>query len=533
MSVSHKSAVRGKSAVPKNLIHALEAVWLEVRTAVTLSALTLAVLGGVRRLGVGVIECALEERDEVFRSRGKELSCPKCKGRMRRAKNRRKISRMTVLGRVTYWRSSYVCCSCGHRIFPLDEQLSIKGLLHGHSDEFAKDVVLLCTIAPFGKGCELFERFYGVAVSTRLARSLTMAVGGWLFEAEMKRAEKLWELRHKEPERFEPLPVQLRGMERSKRIYVMVDNSKVGIQEGKRGRGAPRREPKLKTLRKMAQQARRKAIQKAKRRQGGPKETDEKPAEAAFVEDESWKDVRALLIFREEDLAQSSKDRREILRRRVVAHVGTKEEWQRLVHMALHDEGVYVAHEVVVIADGGSGIWEQLGELLPTTRFRKVVQVLDWFHAASHLWAVGRALKGSKTEAQRKACIRWVSPLLDAMRQGKVSNVLQRLRKLKPKTDKAKEQVRKCIKYFDDHGHRMRYSFFRKHNMLIGSGAIESVHAWVIQARLRLPGMRWSIEGANALLRLRCAWASGRFDEDFESAASSALANDRNLEAAA
>jgi hypothetical protein len=88
------------------------------------------------------------------------------------------------------------------------------------------------------------------------------------------------------------------------------------------------------------------------------------------------------------------------------------------------------------------------------------------------------------------------------------------MQKLRPSSENAQDEVRKCIKYFKEHQGRMRYAWFRKHNPLIGSGAIESVDAWVIQARCRLPGMRWSQDGVNAMLRLRCAWASGRFDED-------------------
>jgi hypothetical protein len=528
MPLSHEKHCSDKRVLPSRLIHCLEEIWVEVRQAVTLTAMVLVVLRGVRRLGVAVLEHDLEERDWELGLR--EHHCAKCNGPMKRLKNRRKVTRMTLLGKITYRRSRYECQHCGHRAFLLAEQLSLKELLRGHSDEFAKDVVLLCTIAPFNKGCELFERFYGFAVSTKLARALSFAIGKRLFDREMARANELWELRYKEPEKFEPVPAVLRQMQRSQRTYVMTDNSKLGIQEGKRGRGAP----KLKTLKKLAQQAKRKAIQNAKRGKPGPQPLVEEPPEAAFADDESWKDVRALLIFRENDLATTgNKKRREILHRRVIAHVGTKEEWLRLVHMALYEEGVYVAHEVVVIADGGNGIWEMLGELLPTTRFRKVVQILDWYHGASHLWKVGRALKGCKTEAQRKACIEWVSPLLDDMSEGKVANVLGRLRKLRPKSDTAQDQVRKCIEYFEKHQKRMRYAWYRKHNMLIGSGAIESVHAWVIQARCRLPGMRWSVEGANAMLRLRCAWASGRFDEDFASAADSAFATVEELEAVA
>ena len=530
MSISATQADCNKNVVPDFLIHWLERLWVEVQQAVTLTSMVLVVVRGVRRLGIVLLEHALEERDRAFHQKGQKLCCPKCHGTMRKLRNRRKVSRMTVLGKVTYRRSRYGCLRCGHRVFPLDEQLSLKGMLRGHSDEFAKDVVLLCTIAPFEKGCELFERFYGVAVSTRLARALTFAIGKRLFDQEMKRAEQLWELRYKEPERFEPTPARLRQMRRCRRIYVMTDNSKLGIQQGKRGRGAPKR----KTLRKMAQHVKRKTVQMAKRGKAGPQAEVKQPPETAFDDTESWKDVRALLIFREDDLARTgNKKRREILHRRVIAHVGTKEQWMRLVHLALYEQGVYVAHEVVIIADGGSGIWELFDELLPPTRFRKVVQILDWFHAASHLWKVGRALKGCKTEAQRKACVDWVSPLLDELSAGKVANVLCRLEKLRPRSETAQEEVRKCIKYLKEHRKRMRYAWYRKRDMLIGSGAIESIHAWVIQARFRLPGMRWSIEGANAMLRLRCAWASGRFDEEFASAAEAHTATCENLNEAA
>jgi len=527
MAISHGQPCGGKGVLPPHLIRSLESLWVEARGATTLTAVVLVVLRGVRTLGVALVASCLEERDLEFR-RGVELRCPVCGKTMRRDRNLRQVRRMTLLGKVTYRRCRFRC-RCGYGVFPLDEQLSLKKLLHGHSDEFARDVVLLCTVMPFGRGCELFARFYGFVVSTHLARALTLAIGTQLFKAEMERAEKLWKLRYEQPELFEPTPAALRRMQRHDRVYVMMDNSKVGLQEGKRGRGAP----KLKTLRKLAQQARRKAVQKAKRSKAGPLEVPPVPAEAAFAEEEGWKDVRALLIFREKDLAPTSKDRREILHRRIIAHVGTHEEWLKLVHLALHEEGVYTAHEVVVVADGGSGIWEMVEELLPNTTFRKLIQILDWCHAASHLWTVGRALKGCKTDAQRKACIQWVSPLLDELFEGNVANVIQRLRKLKPSADNACDEVRKCIEYFDEHKKRMHYASFKKRGLLIGSGAVESLHAWVIQARCRLPGMRWSAAGVNAMLRLRCSWASRRFDEDFDLAADATASTPQELEAAA
>jgi hypothetical protein len=449
---------------------------------------------------------------------------------MRRCKNLRRVCRFLLLGKLSYRRCGYVCPCCGRRLFPLDRQLDLAANLRGHSLEFASSLVLLCTVVPFGKGCDLFSTLCGIAVSTRLARTLTFTIGTRLFTAEMQRAQALWDQRLTQPEVFEPTPAQLRTRERHERIYVMTDNSKVGLQEGTRGRNAP----KLKTLRKLMQHERLKRLRAAKRVKLGvvPTESSEATTDDD-AGDGSWRDVRGLLIFREADLAQSSARRREIVKRRVVGHVGTKEEWLRLVHMAFHEEGVYTAHEVVVIADGGNGIWESIDELLPSTNSRRVVQILDWYHAASHLWAVGRALKGFKTAAQRKRCVAWVGTLLDYLAEGRVANVIQRLEKLRESTTEAREATRKCIKYFDGHRQRMRYAWYRKQGMLIGSGAMESIHAWVFQARCRLPGMRWSEAGINAMLRLRCSWASGRWDEDFLSAASFTQETSREIKVAA
>jgi hypothetical protein len=530
MNESHAGAVPGNPLLPPAAVEFLQELLAEIAAVSSLTAMSVCMLRGMRRFGLLLLAHVLEQRDLPFRRRELAVVCPDCHTAMRRGRNLRRVCRYLLLGKLSYRRCGYECPRCHRRLFPLDRQLDLATNLRGHSSEFASSLVLLCTVVPFGKGCELFSTLCGVAVSTRLARTLTFTIGTRLFEAEMQRAQVLWDQRLTRPEVFEPTPAQLRTLERHERVYVMTDNSKVGLQEGKRGRHAP----KLKTLRKLMQHERLKRARAAKRVKLGvvSNEVAESPTDDGLADD-SWRDVRGLLIFRETDLAQSSSCRREIVKRRVLGHVGTKEEWLRLVHMAFHEEGVYTAHEVVVIADGGNGIWESIDELLPSTTSRRVVQILDWYHAASHLWAVGRALKGFKTAAQRKRCVAWVGTLLDYLAEGRVANVIQRLEKLRESRAEAAEAIRKCIKYFDGHRDRMRYSRYRKQGMLIGSGAMESIHAWVFQARCRLPGMRWSEAGVNAMLRLRCSWASGRWDEDFSSAATTTQETCCQIKAAA
>ena len=532
MCVSHAPLAEASSDLPEAIDKAVSDVLGRVGDSSSLAAMVLVVVAGLREVGVLIVRHALERRDEPYRRGEALVDCPHCGGHMQRRRKLRPKGRCTDVGKVVYKRCQYECFECGHRLFPLDDSLQLRPALRGHDEGFANKLVLMCTVVPFGKGCDLFCRMTGIKASTQLARALTFTIGTRLYEAEMARADALWLSRCEQPELFEPPPAKLRQLKRHKRVYVMTDNSKIGIHQGTRGRHAPQ----TKMLRKIAQQAKGKAIAAAKRQNLGPesppKLSEDMQALLAADED-SWRDVRALLIFSESDLATTSNTRRQILHRRVIGHVGTKDEWMRLVHLALHEEGVYTAHEVVIVADGGRGIWELFAELLPTTATRRVVQILDWFHAAQKLWAIGRALKGSKTPAQRKACNAWVKQLLDYLAEGKVSNVLQRLRKVRKIPAAAAKTLENGIDYFVTHRRRMHYRDFRNRRMLIGSGAIESVHAWVFQPRCRLPGMRWSVAGANAMIRLRCSWASDRWDDDFAQAANAPPLTNRKLKIAA
>jgi hypothetical protein len=487
-----------------NLIAKLQEIVSQAHQAEGLSDIVTVVLAGVRVLGQMIIQMVIEQRDRhIQKERKGPPLCPHCGKKMRKPR-KKQVERMTLLGRIRYMRISWLCPNCRRGHEPLDATLFLQPLHKGHSLEFVKELALFCTLHAFEQGCRFMERCFGCSVSTHLAYQVVMGIGDALFKEEMSRADELWEMRHNQPEMFEPTPAELRKGHRSKRIYVMLDNSKVRIQEGKRGRGAQKR-TKQNPIRERFNVS-----------VSGPvlvKRTEDDQAERG---ESDFRDVRALLVYQEDDIATISKKRRIILRRRVLTHVGTKEEWIKLLHMAFHDEGVYRAHEVVVVADGGKGIWESIEELLPSTSMRKVVQILDWCHAVSHLWTVAKKWKPGHGKKQVKARGKWIDGLVKYLAEGQVSNVLQRLERLRNgKTGGLAEDIDKCIKYFKDHRRRMHYRKYRDAGMTIGSGAIESVHKWVVQMRCCQAGMAWSNAGINAMLRLRCAWASDRWDDVF------------------
>lgn len=518
----HKKSPEPPPVTEQELFEDLRTLVARVERGESLTVKVTLVMAGLRLLGLKLLRMVLERRDEeMHHHRQGAPCCPRCGRRLRKPK-RKWTTRTTLLGKLRYCRRSWHCEHCRRTHRPLDATMDLVIKHHGHSLEFVRELTLLCTLHAFGQGCALFERFFGFEVSTHLAHRMVTDIGGDLYEREMKRAEELWERRATHPEEFEPTPAELRKRERADRLYVMLDNSKVRIQEGKRGRGAKKR-TKQKGV-----------VERFNVGNAGPVLVKQKNQKKASKGEGDWRDVRALLIYREADVAECSKGRRKILHRRVLAHVGTHDQWRQLLHMAFHDECVYVAREVVVVADGGAGIWGTIDELLPCTRTRKVTQILDWCHAVSHLWKVAKKWKRGNRKKDVTARAKWIDGLVSYLADGNVSNVIQRLQKLqRGKSGELFDEIRKCLDYFTEHRGRMHYARYRKAGMTIGSGAIESVHKWVIQARCKQAGMAWSEEGVNAMLRLRCVWASGRWDEIFAPAAVAAGENPNDSVSAA
>ncbi|MCY4459537.1 MAG: ISKra4 family transposase, partial [Albidovulum sp.] len=66
----------------------------------------------------------------------------------------------------------------------------------------------------------------------------------------------------------------------------------------------------------------------------------------------------------------------------------------------------------------------------------------------------------------------------------------------------------KCIDYFKENRERMRYGSYRKRGMQIGSGVVETSCRHIVGLRLKRPGSRWTLKGANAMLAIKCALAN-------------------------
>jgi hypothetical protein len=162
--------------------------------------------------------------------------------------------------------------------------------------------------------------------------------------------------------------------------------------------------------------------------------------------------------------------------------------------------GLAVLRPVVVLGDGAVWIWHLAAE-----HFGERVEIVDFYHASEHVWALAQALYGPGTAA----AVAWATARLHTLRHAGGAALLAALRGLRPTTAEAKDALRRERGYFRTNVARMAYPTFVEQGLPIGSGAVESAAKHLVQWRMKRPGARWSPAGGQALLTL-CAHRASR-----------------------
>lgn len=135
----------------------------------------------------------------------------------------------------------------------------------------------------------------------------------------------------------------------------------------------------------------------------------------------------------------------------------------------------------------------------------KVLLILDLYHVKHKLWETAAALFGEGTEAANQ----WAQEQCQQIEQGQASDVIEQLQVLKRSRHKAREQIDRWQTSLHHHLDRMDDPRYRAMGLRVGSGTVESAPYHVTGARLKLPGMQRSEEGAARMARLRADLFNG------------------------
>lgn len=159
------------------------------------------------------------------------------------------------------------------------------------------------------------------------------------------------------------------------------------------------------------------------------------------------------------------------------------------------------AEQQIAISDGGSGLEEFLRVHFPLAE-----RILDFWHASEYLVEFAKSLYADDDTTRTQQVEAWCHHL---KHKGGLSMVwmLQALDLSRCSTAQRTAHA-ECLRYFQNHQHKMDYPRYLANGWQIGSGPVESACKLVVGSRLKQTGMRWSEAGSNAVCHLRALYLS-------------------------
>jgi hypothetical protein len=138
--------------------------------------------------------------------------------------------------------------------------------------------------------------------------------------------------------------------------------------------------------------------------------------------------------------------------------------------------------------------------------------VVDLMHVLEYLWRAAHALcdDGTKeAEAWVQQRLLW---LLEGRKAGEIATAMRRSARTAKLDGGALEAVGDAADYLQKYAPYLRYRDALGWGLPIATGVIEGACRYLVKDRMDRGGARWTLQGAEAVLRLRALRASGDFD---------------------
>jgi hypothetical protein len=356
----------------------------------------------------------------------------------------------TVLGLVTVTRAWYHCAECSRGLAPRDAELGVAGT--SVSPGLAAMNDLAAAAGPFAGAARLLEEIGGVRLTVKRVERAAEASGTALAAAGRDRAA-LVSARKLVPLPPSPLPDKL---------YAAIDGTGVPMTgretAGRTGKG-----------------------------EDGRARTREVKLGVFFTQDELDKDGYPV---RDRDSAS------------VIATFEPAPVFAELVKAEGIRRGADHVRQLTVLGDGAAWIWGTA-----TAKFPGATQIVDLFHAREHLHDLARKLEFTLLDRKDE----WLAARLEDLDYGYIDGITSAVREY-PLEGVKKNEIDTALGYFENNAPRMRYHWFRKCGLFVGSGVVESSCKTVIGQRLKQSGMHWTLAGADAIIALRCREASRQWE---------------------
>lgn len=153
----------------------------------------------------------------------------------------------------------------------------------------------------------------------------------------------------------------------------------------------------------------------------------------------------------------------------------------------------------------------QLGLIEQELKERRVTGtiILDLIHVIEYLWKASRVF----FQEDSKECESWVKHYLRMILDGRAQQAAAGMKRSATKQKITKrENVDICSNYLRNNAPYLKYNEYLNDGLPIATGVIEGACRYLVKDRMDVTGARWSLNGAEAILRLRSIHASGDWE---------------------
>ncbi len=223
------------------------------------------------------------------------------------------------------------------------------------------------------------------------------------------------------------------------------------------------------------------------------------------IEDENgstWKENKLGIIFSESDMYKRKNKSNIINHKEYVSYIGNVETFKILLFAKAVELRYWEYKNFVFISDGATWLRNMISELFP-----EAIQILDKFHLIENIYEYGKFIFNDNM----KKVERFKDKIIGYCYSKEYKLIVKELKKYE--NIKLPKTICNLPVYIENNKDKIDYSTYEHNGWFVGSGAIESSNKTVTQLRLKQSGMRWSVNGANYMITLRCIQESGHWSE--------------------
>lgn len=169
---------------------------------------------------------------------------------------------------------------------------------------------------------------------------------------------------------------------------------------------------------------------------------------------------------------------------------------------------------LIRLMDGQHSLWNMAEACRPEMEDGLEIEILDIVHVSSYVWRAAKAFHTHRKHQEAFAQERLLRIL-----HGEVKSVIRGLRHLATRRGlkgESRKEIDTICRYFEEHIDRMHYDEYLSNGYPIATGVIEGACRHLVKDRMERSGMRWTIEGAQAMLNIRALRQSSYWDEFHE-----------------